>query len=67
LSKRRNRAYTIGEAVEEINSRTGLAVSAAIIRRACQQGVIRGVRPGTGLSWWRIPAAELERYIKART
>ena len=65
--KRRNRPYTLGGAAEELTRRLGYEVSHRMVWNYVHAGEIKELPRVTSRSWHRISAAELERFIEART
>lgn len=63
----RRKAYLVSEATAVINERTGLGLTERTVREYCRTGVIAALQPNGPKGRYRIPAAELERFITANT
>lgn len=63
----RRKAYLVSEATAAINDRAGLGLTARTVREYCRTGVIAAKQPMGPKGRYRIPAAELERFITANT
>ena len=63
----RRKAYGVTEATATINEHTGLELTERTVREYCRAKVIKAIQPKGQGGWYRIPVAELERFIKANT
>ena len=65
--KRRNRAYTVGKAAEELTRRLGYPVSHQMVWYYIHRGVLPSIQLMGPGGWHRIPVSELERFIERKT
>lgn len=63
----RRKAYLVSEATAVIDERTDLGLTERTVREYCRTGVIKARQPKGPKGRYRIPAAELERFITANT